>query len=77
MSKIPFWLQVHCRDCGLLIMDCMCKPIPCPFCDDVYFGFIQDWNIHLVGQHRIRNSEYKLSPRSVQTPEAKTPVATR
>jgi len=75
MTKIPFWLQVHCRDCALLIMDCQCAPIPCPFCESQYFMFIQDWNIHLIEKHNIHDSEYKLSP--FKPPEAKTPVATR
>ena len=74
MTKIPFWLQVHCRVCGLLIMDCQCQPIPCPFCEAISFVFIQEWNVHLEMHHKITDSEYKLSPRSVQTPEAKTPV---
>jgi len=49
---MKFWNQVHCRKCELKIMDCMCQPIPCPFCDEE-FGFSQDWNIHLIEFHKI------------------------
>ena len=48
--------QIHCRKCELKILDCRCNPIPCPFCH-AEFGFTQDWNIHLIEDHNIINTE--------------------
>lgn len=44
------WDVIKCRVCNEFIVDCMCHPIPCPFCNDEY-GFLQDWNVHLIKFH--------------------------
>lgn len=53
---MKFYNQVLCRRCELKICDCKCQPIPCPFCNEE-FGFTQDWNIHLLEEHKILGPE--------------------
>ena len=49
MKKI--YEVIQCRQCSLVLQDCKCHPLPCPFCNEE-FGFSQDWNIHLMEKHQ-------------------------
>ena len=53
MTEQLFCDVIKCRKCEKIIRDCWCSPIPCPFCDDA-FGFVQDWNIHLQQEHKVK-----------------------
>lgn len=53
---MKFYDQVRCRQCFLLIKNCECYPIPCPFCSKL-FQFTQDWNVHLIDIHEIEKTQ--------------------
>lgn len=49
-TQLPFWEKYHCLNCKKTIGLCDCDLLYCPFCD-AKFGFVQDWNIHLIKTH--------------------------
>lgn len=57
--KLVFYDTVKCRVCSKTVKECLCYPLPCPFCS-AEFGYAQDWNHHLRENHKDRLEEYKI-----------------
>lgn len=48
---LPFWEKHNCPNCEQKLHECKCDLNYCPFCD-AKFGFVQDWNVHLIKNHQ-------------------------